>query len=66
MGDGFGGKGKRLEKGIGMRTGEGGTLSFAKRLNDTYLLQLINLISSLELALMRGRRCQPWSIEDID
>jgi len=41
MGDGFGGKGKRLEKGIGMRTGE-------------------------ELALMRGRRCQPWSIEDID
>lgn len=41
MGDGFGGKGKRLEKGIGMRTGE-------------------------ELALMRGRRCEPWSIEDID
>ena len=28
MGDGFGGKGKRLEKGIGMRTGEGGTFLF--------------------------------------
>ncbi|POW05113.1 hypothetical protein PSHT_10945 [Puccinia striiformis] len=41
MGDGFGGRGKRLEKGIGMRTGE-------------------------ELAMMRGRRCEPWSIEDID
>ncbi|MBW0478814.1 hypothetical protein O181_018529 [Austropuccinia psidii MF-1] len=41
MGDGFGGKGKRLEKGVGMRTGE-------------------------ELALMRGRRCQTWSADDID
>ncbi|KAH9815608.1 ribosomal protein S5, N-terminal domain-containing protein, partial [Melampsora americana] len=40
MGDGFGGKGRRLEKGIGMRTGH-------------------------ELALMRGRRCQPVFAEDL-
>ncbi|KAI8451480.1 hypothetical protein BY996DRAFT_6432138 [Phakopsora pachyrhizi] len=41
MGDGFGGKGRRLEKGIGMRTGE-------------------------DLALMRGRRCQPYEVEDLN